>query len=295
MKQSTIDRIRRFSSDRDWGQYHTAPNIAKSIAIEAAELLECYQWSDEADIEHVKEELADVIVYCQNMVDCLHLDVDEIVNSKMTKNETKYPVEKARGSSKKYTELEEPLFIPSIDLDAAMEQLKARRTENAGYMELMEMAEDIDNPEFQRKFTYFYRLRRDEGWRRKYYSLMKECQGRKNLDFGMIQLRLWQATGNIESSFSSKMLATLDPCKPIWDANVLKMLGLKAPVRGTPEVRMSLAVVIYNKICRWYEEFMKTEMAAEMITRFDQELPEMRGISAVKKIDFILWAGGAEK
>lgn len=86
-------------------QYHTAPNIAKSIAIEAAELLECYQWSDNADLEHVKEELADIIVYCQNMLDCLGLDVDEIVNSKMTKNEAKYPVEKAKGLAAKYTEL----------------------------------------------------------------------------------------------------------------------------------------------------------------------------------------------
>ncbi len=69
------------------------------------ELLECYQWSDDADLEHVKEELADVIVYCQNMLDCLGLDVDEIVNSKMTKNEAKYPVEKAKGLAAKYTEL----------------------------------------------------------------------------------------------------------------------------------------------------------------------------------------------
>ena len=105
MKQSTIDRIRRFSSDRDWGQYHTAPNIAKSIAIEAAELLECYQWSDEADIEHVKEELADVMVYCRNLLDELGLDEDEIINAKMTQNEAKYPVQKARGSAAKYDQL----------------------------------------------------------------------------------------------------------------------------------------------------------------------------------------------
>ena len=106
MNQETKDRIRKFCTDRDWEQFHTPSNIAKSIAIEAAELLECYQWSDDADIEHVKEELADVIVYCQNMLDILHLDVDEIVNAKMTKNEAKYPVEKARGSNAKYTELE---------------------------------------------------------------------------------------------------------------------------------------------------------------------------------------------
>ena len=105
MKQHTLERIRKFVSDRDWEQFHTPANLAKSISIEANELLECYQWSDDADIEHVKEELADVIVYCQNMLDCLGLDVDEIVLSKMEKNEAKYPVEKARGSNAKYNQL----------------------------------------------------------------------------------------------------------------------------------------------------------------------------------------------
>ena len=106
MKQETIDRIRKFTSDREWKQYHTPANLAKSISIEAAELLECFQWSDtQYDLEHVKEELADVMVYCQNMLDRLGLDADEIVMSKMEKNEAKYPVEKARGSAAKYTEL----------------------------------------------------------------------------------------------------------------------------------------------------------------------------------------------
>ena len=105
MKQQTIDRIRKFSADRDWEQFHTPANLAKSISIEAAELLECYQWSEDADIEHVKEELADVLVYCQNMLDALGLDIDVIVNSKMDKNEAKYPVEKAKGSNLKYDQL----------------------------------------------------------------------------------------------------------------------------------------------------------------------------------------------
>lgn len=105
VKPETIDRIRRFTEERDWDQFHSPANLAKSISIEANELLECYQWSDDADIEHVKEELADVIVYCQNMLDKLGLDVDEIVNSKMAKNEAKYPVEKARGNAAKYDRL----------------------------------------------------------------------------------------------------------------------------------------------------------------------------------------------
>ena len=106
MKQETIDRIRRFTEDRDWDQFHSPANLAKSISIEANELLECFQWSDNNyDMEHVKEELADVIVYCQDMLDKLGLDVDEIVMSKMAKNEAKYPIEKAKGSAAKYDAL----------------------------------------------------------------------------------------------------------------------------------------------------------------------------------------------
>lgn len=106
MNPQTIDRIRKFTKDREWEKYHTPANLAKSISIEANELLECFQWSDtDYDIEHVKEELADVMVYCRNMLDCLGLDEDEIINAKMAKNEAKYPVEKARGNSAKYDQL----------------------------------------------------------------------------------------------------------------------------------------------------------------------------------------------
>lgn len=106
MNQQTILRIRKFTKDRDWDQFHSPGNLAKSISIEANELLECFQWSDtEFNMEHVKEELADVLVYCQNMLDKLQLDADEIINAKMTKNEAKYPVEKSKGNSAKYTEL----------------------------------------------------------------------------------------------------------------------------------------------------------------------------------------------
>ena len=105
MNEQTLERIRKFTTDRDWDQYHSPANLAKSIIIEAAELLECFQWSeDEFDLQHVKEELADVIVYAQDLLDKLELDVDEIVNMKMDMNEKKYPVEKAKGSAQKYTE-----------------------------------------------------------------------------------------------------------------------------------------------------------------------------------------------
>ena len=106
MKQETIDRIRKFTEDRDWDQFQSPANLAKSIVIEAAELLECFQWNDEEyDIQHVKEELADVIVYCQNLMDKLEINADEIINMKMSQNEAKYPVEKAKGSAAKYDQL----------------------------------------------------------------------------------------------------------------------------------------------------------------------------------------------
>ena len=106
MREDTIKRIRKFSEDRDWDQFHSPANLAKSISIEANELLECFQWSDDNyDINEVKEELADVMVYCVDMLDKLNFDADEIINAKMDKNEAKYPVEKARGSAKKYDKL----------------------------------------------------------------------------------------------------------------------------------------------------------------------------------------------
>ena len=106
VNEETVKRILRFTEERDWDQFHSPANLAKSIAIEAAELLECFQWSDtDFKTDNVKDELADVLVYCIDMLDKLGLDADEIINAKMDQNEAKYPVDKAKGSAKKYTDL----------------------------------------------------------------------------------------------------------------------------------------------------------------------------------------------
>ena len=99
-------RIDKFNKDRDWDQFHTPSNLAKSISIEANELLECFQWSDtNYDIESVKEELADVMNYCIQMSMVLGVDIIDIINSKMDKTEKKYPVDKAKGVATKYNKL----------------------------------------------------------------------------------------------------------------------------------------------------------------------------------------------
>lgn len=103
--QKAINEIIEFNKERDWGQFHSPENLAKSIAIEAGELLECFQWNNNYDKDKVCEELADVVNYCIVMADQLQVDLEKIVLDKLEKNRQKYPVEKAKGTSKKYNEL----------------------------------------------------------------------------------------------------------------------------------------------------------------------------------------------
>lgn len=102
--QKAIDRLKEFNIKRDWDQFHSPSNISKSIAIEAAELLECFQWDESYDVENVKDELADVFMYAMIMAYKLDIDIEEIINAKIDRNEIRYPVAKSKGSSKKYTE-----------------------------------------------------------------------------------------------------------------------------------------------------------------------------------------------
>ncbi|MBL4933208.1 nucleotide pyrophosphohydrolase [Clostridium paridis] len=99
------NRVRKFRDDRDWAQFHTPENLAKAINIEAAELLEHFLWDNNFDKEEVCDELADVLVYSMHLADALDVTIEDVINKKMDKNEKKYPIEKAKGNSKKYTEL----------------------------------------------------------------------------------------------------------------------------------------------------------------------------------------------
>lgn len=99
-------KIKEFTEERDWNQFHTPSNLAKSISIEANELLECYQWSDtDYNLEDVKDELADVINYCIQLADKLDVNITDIVLNKLEKTAKKYPVEKCNGKATKYDKL----------------------------------------------------------------------------------------------------------------------------------------------------------------------------------------------
>ena len=110
MTQDTINQVLKFRDDRNWKQFHNPKDLALSICLEAAELLEVFQWSGsdivcEGKKDKIREELADVLNYCVLMADACGLDLDEIIQAKIKRNNEKYPVEKSYGSKEKYTEL----------------------------------------------------------------------------------------------------------------------------------------------------------------------------------------------
>jgi NTP pyrophosphatase (non-canonical NTP hydrolase) len=100
-----IEELRAFVAERDWAQFHTPANLAKGVSIEAAELLENYQWSDDADMESVRDELGDVLTYCYLLADKLGEDPETLIRDKLKKTIEKYPVEKSKGRSTKHDKL----------------------------------------------------------------------------------------------------------------------------------------------------------------------------------------------
>ena len=104
------DKVIQFRDDRNWKQFHNPKDLAVSLSLEASELLENFQWktseeSVKVNLENIKDELADVLIYAMLLANDLGLDVEKIVKNKIGKNEMKYPVEKAYGVKTKYTDL----------------------------------------------------------------------------------------------------------------------------------------------------------------------------------------------
>ena len=103
--EKIIEELKKFNEERDWDKFHSPENLAKSISIEAGELLECFQWNNNYNKEEVCEELADVFTYCIQMAMKLNVSPEEIILKKLEKTKKKYPAEKAKGVSTKYDKL----------------------------------------------------------------------------------------------------------------------------------------------------------------------------------------------
>jgi len=147
------------------------------------------------------------------------------------------------------------------------------------------VSEDAD---FQRVFNGFYIVRRNEAWRKLYYEYFEKVKG-GTPTFESILTYLYECTGNIEPSFSSKMLATIYPDKPIWDRYVVQNLNMEL-VGATKQERLKNAIVLYGDIEKWYRDFLQTDKAKECINVFDHVMPDYKNITSIKKIDSILWS-----
>ena len=179
----------------------------------------------------------------------------------------------------------------SIDAKKVMETLIAKSLGFDKYQTIMETIRKTDvsaDEIFQRTFDAFYRVRRNAEWRKAYYDLFETVKDNRP-SFEAIIRKLFESTGMIEASFSSKMLATINADMPIWDRYVIQNLGLH--VKGkTKEDQINCAVDLYDQMISWYESFLQTENGRDCIAEFDCVFPEYVWMSDVKKIDFYLWS-----
>lgn len=159
------------------------------------------------------------------------------------------------------------------------------------YLYIMEQVNNTNvaiDTDFQRTFNGFYIVRRNETWRKFYYEYFESVKN-GTPTFENIITYLYECTRNIEPSFSSKMLSTILPEKPIWDRYVVKNLNIK--LKGSiKEEKLKNAIILYADIEKWYADFLKSENGKECIKEFDRVLPDYKGISSIKKIDSILWS-----
>jgi hypothetical protein len=148
-----------------------------------------------------------------------------------------------------------------------------------------DISQDLD---YQRTYNAFYVVRRNAKWRKIYFDYFEKQKNNKKLSFEEVIQYLYKRTGLVESSFSSKLLSTINPQMPIWDLYVLKNLGLETKV-GKPLYKLEQSVRLYREINDYYLGLSESKWGKEVIATFDKVLPSFKFISSVKKIDFFVW------
>jgi hypothetical protein len=160
------------------------------------------------------------------------------------------------------------------------------------YLCIMNSLHDVDvskDKDFQKLYNHFYRVRsRDKAWYGEYYSFMETNKKNASLTFGGIARRLCDRCGRIEVSFSSKMLATINPDMPIWDKYVTGNIGLSLPPGGDKDRRPEEAIARYAELAAWYGGYLKSDNGRRMTALFDEAYPGA-AVTGIKKIDFVLW------
>lgn len=159
------------------------------------------------------------------------------------------------------------------------------------YAALMSLFPNVDvstDTEFQRKYNAFYRVqRRQQAWYRSYYTLMQRLKEAPPV-FADVLDQIHSLTGRYEPSFASKLVATINPSKPIWDVHVLANTGHKAPGYFRKD-KLALAKSAYASIESWYSTFLQSSEGKLCVSEFDRVAPGHRDFTDLKKVDFVLW------
>lgn len=141
--------------------------------------------------------------------------------------------------------------------------------------------------EFQMRFNGFYRVRRDSAWQSAFFSLLKQNKSKRQ-SFADVLRALHAATGRVEASFASKLVASIDPDMPVIDKFVLENLGLRLPPTGPIEIRLGRIVELHHRIRGIYSDYLDSDMGQHLVDRFKESYPG-RHVSRVKMLDLILW------
>jgi hypothetical protein len=156
---------------------------------------------------------------------------------------------------------------------------------------LVEQASDLTQDAiFQKRYNGFYKVRRNEEWRRHYYKILESQRHKKKgkgLEFLDVLKTIHRETGKVEASFASKLTATIDTSLPVIDSIVMKNLGLKLPGSGTPQ-RLSEMAKVYDEMTAYYKNYLGTEDGKYLVEQFEKQYPRAK-ISNVKMLDFVLW------
>lgn len=174
------------------------------------------------------------------------------------------------------------------DIKIAIERARKGIAQYAHLMETFPRCDVACDLDFQRNYNAFYRVqRRKECWYRSYYALMQGFKG-SLVTFDSVLDAIFQNTGRYEPSFASKLVATLDPSKPVWDVHVLANTGHPAPSYSHAS-KISLAKVAYKSITHWYADFLESSEGQLCVSEFNRLVPEHIEFTSLKKVDFILW------
>jgi len=160
------------------------------------------------------------------------------------------------------------------------------------YKEIMarfnEPGDLVSDTIFKRSYKGYYKIRRNDEFCDFYFSILQNNRGNKDITFDYVLSTLFEKFNMVEASFSSKLIATINPDLPIWDSFVLKNLKnqLGSKIKGKDKIQQS--IIKYDNLKKWYEDNLATDQYRNLITIFDQRFPDS-GISDLKKVDLILW------